>query len=177
MIKSKLGFIGWYSFSIETFFFLIVTILAADTTSSYFFSFDFIGKADAGKNNGFLLLLVLTAFLIFFFRALTIIKLYKITFIDVNNKTVSFKNVFTRRTKTYSIKNLDGYYDAIKSSNFGSHKEILFIQNNKVVSIISSAYTSNYNDLSNNLSNIKYLGRLDYNFHDKLNMFLDKELI
>jgi hypothetical protein len=177
MIKSKLGFIGWYSFSVEIFFFLMVTILAVDTTSSYFFSFNIIRKAEKGKNQGFLLLIVLIAFFIFLFRALIILKLYKITFIDISNKTVRFKNILTRRTRLYSIKNFDGYYDAIKMSNFGSHKEILFVQNNKVINIISSSYNSNYNDLLNNLSNINYLGRLDYNFQDKINMFLNKELI
>jgi hypothetical protein len=177
MIKSKLGFIGWYSFTVETFFFLMVTILAVDTTSSYFFSFNIIRKADTGKNQGFLLLIVLTAFFIFLFRALIILKLYKITFIDLRIKTIGFKNVLTRKTKVYSIKNFDGYYDAIKMSNFGSHKEILFVQNNKVINIISSAYNSNYIDLLNSLSNINYLGKLDYNFQNKIDMFLNKELI
>jgi len=177
MIKSKLGFIGWYSFSIETFFFVIVTILAADTTWSYFFSFDIIRKAHTGKNHGFLLLIVLTAFFIFLLRALIILKLYKITSIDINNKTVCFKNIFTRRTRVYLIKNFDGYYDAIKKANFGSHKEILFIQNNKVINIISSRFNSNYKDLLSSISDMNYNGRLEYNFQDKINMFLNKEII
>ncbi len=177
MIKSKLGFIGWYSFSIEIFFLVILTILATDTTSSYFFSFDITQKVNKGKNQGFLLLLVLSAFVIFLLRALMILNLYKITFIDNQNKTISFKSILTSRKRQYSIKNFDGYYDAIKKTSFGSHKEILFIQNNKVINIISSQYNSNFKDLLSSVSDMNYLGRLDYNLQDKINMFLNKEIV
>lgn len=167
---------GWLNFCFETFFFLVMTILAADTTASYFFSFDIIPKADRGKNKGFLLFFVLIVFFVFLLRVLTRVKLYKLVSINEMNKTISLKNILTRHEQTLSFAEIDGYYDSVRSSSYGSHKEVLFIKNDKVISIISNEYNANYKDLLNSLSDLKYFGTLDYNLQDKTAMLFNKQI-
>ena len=176
MIKSKFGLLGCFSLSIEVFFFLTLTILTADTTLSYFLSYDIIPKTDRGKNQGTLLLIGLFSFTIFLLRILIILKLYKSVSIDNANKTICFKNILTRQMKLYSMTDFDGYNDSIRNSTYGSHKEILFVQNNIITCIISSEYNSNYNELLSAIKEINYLGTFDYNILDKVGMLFNRRM-
>jgi hypothetical protein len=176
MIKSKFGFQGGFSLIFETAIFLVLTALAADTLSSYFFSYDIIRKTDVGIHRGFLVLLVLICFILWFFRVLLVLRFITVVSVDNFNDTFSFKNILTRKVKVILKKDLDGYFDVIKRSSGGSTKEILLMKNRKVVGIFSDEYYSNYNELAGCMSDANYLGRLDYNFQDKLRMFLNKEI-
>jgi len=120
--------------------------------------------------------MITVVFSLMFFRFLTILKFTDVVSVDSQNKTVTLKNILTRREKIFLAKDFDGYYDAIKISSYGSHKELLLIKNDKVISIISSQYSSNYQELLKSIVDITFLGTLVYSFQDKIRMLFNKDI-
>jgi hypothetical protein len=173
MINSRFKFLAWQSFFMTSIFFVIVTILAADTLSHYFFGVDIIRKADEGKNQGFLLLLVLAGFVAILFNVFTTLRFVKVILIDTNTKTISFKNILTKNTKVFLIKNFDGYYNITKTTAQGyTYKEILLIKDGKLVEKISQYFYRNYDELADPIQEVNSLGVFAYGFQERIRMLL-----
>ncbi len=156
-----------------SFFFVIVTLLTADTLSHYFFGVDIIRKADQGKNQGFLLILVLIGFIAILFNTFTTLRFVKIIFIDLNAKTISFRNMLTKNTKVFSFTDFDGYYDITKTTASGyTYKEILLMKDNKMVEKISQYFYRNFDELVDSVRDVNSLGIFDYGFQERIRMLL-----
>ena len=78
--------------------------------------------------------------------------------IDPISKTISFKNIFTRKTKTYDYNEFDGIVDTFLNYKSASYKTIGFVKDKKVIRYIDSFWVSNYDELRQSLQDIKNRG-------------------
>jgi hypothetical protein len=82
----------------------------------------------------------------------------KIILIDVADKTIAFKNYFTRQSKIYQINYFDGYLDTLKKSPKGDFRILYLVKNNKPTHKISGRTYSNIDEIETGLKELKYYG-------------------
>ena len=86
----------------------------------------------------------------------------KISSIDGSSQIIVIKNTFTRRSRSYSFSELDGYEDTVKryGGRGGSFpfKAIRIIKDRKPSTTADSFFYSNLDELRDELNNLKYLG-------------------
>ena len=154
MIKSKFWAFGFWLMALLTILFLFLLFSAI---SQYYFNWE-IFKISMGTpfEAHFLLTLFVSAILIFgsiFTYGANAI------YIDPANKTIKFKNIITRKTRSYSFDNFDGYVDTLQRDGRGnSYKAIYLVKEKRFIAKISSFFYSNYNELKDGLSDLPYLG-------------------
>lgn len=78
--------------------------------------------------------------------------------IDPDNKSISFRNIFTFQTKVYDFSEFDGYFDTLINSKGGTYTSIYLIKDKKAEKIITGMYYENIYELKAGLDSIKYLG-------------------
>lgn len=84
--------------------------------------------------------------------------------IDTVDKTITFKNLFTRQIATYKFSDFDGkliWYEPIKG---GQVRNFYFILNKKAVKKISGFIYSNQKELEEALADMKDLGTTNYSY-------------
>ena len=79
--------------------------------------------------------------------------------VDNFNKTISFKNIFSRKERFYSFTELDGFVDTYYKDGYQAKFDIIYlIKNVKRIEKISRYFYSNYKDLKAGLESLTYLG-------------------
>ena len=78
--------------------------------------------------------------------------------IDLFAKSIRFKNMITRYSKTYSFENFDGYVESTQKSGYGNYKVFYLIQNKRVVEKIKGYYYNNIDELGNGINSLVNLG-------------------
>jgi hypothetical protein len=74
-------------------------------------------------------------------------------------KTISFKNLFSRRKRTYNFTELDGFIRTrLWHRQFSENKTLLLIKGGKVVKKIDNFFYSNVDELEKGLKDLPYLG-------------------
>ena len=88
--------------------------------------------------------------------------IYTIKKILINraNKIITVNNFLFGKARVYNFSELDGYYDMmIKHGRSGtSYEAISIVKNKKVVLKIDSYYYSNFYEMRQGLTELKYLG-------------------
>jgi hypothetical protein len=161
MIKSKHNTIGFWTLSLITSLLWLFYLLGL---SKYFFGFGitFITRSDLS------ILWIPPLFWCLILSA----QVKNIT-INLSTKTITFQNIFTRKSNIYLFSDFEGYIDTtIPHSNFYSDKAIGLIKDKKVIRRIESYYCSNYNELRNALQEMENLGNIKFNFFKRVKMFL-----
>ncbi len=100
----------------------------------------------------------------------------KIT-IDTVTRTISFKNLLTKKEEIYSFADFDGFIDMYQQSRQGSFRVIYLIQDKKYRKKISSFYYANLDELQAALHPIKYKGRKPFSFWKSLKTLLGQEVM
>ena len=80
-----------------------------------------------------------------------------VTIIDSLNKTVSYKNIITRKKKVFYYDEINGYITTTEFTKGGDCPVIYLLSKDKYVVKMSSYIYSNYADLKHGLADIKYL--------------------
>ncbi len=97
---------------------------------------------------------------------------------DPISKTISFKNLITGQTKTYSFEELDGYITTILwHKQFKQNKTICLIRNGRVVKKIDNFIYSNVDELEKSLADLKYLGFKNMGFINSWKVFFNQPII
>jgi hypothetical protein len=74
-------------------------------------------------------------------------------------KTISFKKLFTRRTKVYSFQEFDGYITTqVWHKQWNENKTLCLIKEGRVVTKIDNFFYSNVDELQEALKEMPYLG-------------------
>jgi hypothetical protein len=83
---------------------------------------------------------------------------YKITTIDTDLKTISFKMFLLPITKTYFLNYFDGYINTIVKDKYGEYKCLYLVKAGKLMYNMSGRFYSNINELHEGLFPLKDLG-------------------
>ncbi len=173
MIKSKFSFIGifclWY-LSLAGLFISYLTF----GIFLHFFEIELV------ENN-----LTNTESIIFLFVYLLIISIAfaqvkinsNIIYIDTLNKTISFKNYFTRQKKIYSFSEFEGYIDTFMKSPRGDFRVFYLARENKPVNKMSGRIYSNIEEIEEGLKQMKYLGFHKFSLKWSLKIFFYKKVL
>ena len=142
----------------------------------YFFDVELISQEE-GKHTGVLLLFVCCVFLFFQFATFILLKFAKVITIDNQNNSISFMNLLTRKKETFSFDEVDGYYEAIKKTQYGEHYKVLLVmKDNKVLGKISQYYYCNFSGLCDSIKTIKFLGEIKYSPKENFKMLFGKAI-
>jgi hypothetical protein len=101
----------------------------------------------------------------------------KIITIDTIRKTVTFKNILTRQTKTYDFDSFDGLIDTFLNHRNIFYKTVAFIKDKKQVRYIDSFWVSNYDEMRQSLHGISFLGTYNFSAWKRLKFLLKKQVI
>ena len=115
------------------------------------------------------------AFLTF---ALILISNANLISIDITKNSVSFKNIITRKLRSYPFSSLDGYVDTVQRDGKGTKYEITYLVKDKIfIEKISSFSCSNYDELKKGLNNAKYLGFQNFTIIDSIKVMLGMNVL
>ena len=93
--------------------------------------------------------------------------------IDNLNKTISFKNIFTKKERVYVFTELDGYVDTSWKNGYQANYNIIyFIKEDKRIEKISSYYYSNYKELQAALDSLVYMGYREFGLFTNLKLLV-----
>jgi hypothetical protein len=173
MIKSKFSFIGifclWY-LSLTGLFFSYLTF----GIFLHFFEIELV------KNN-----LTNTESIIFLFVNPLIISIAfaqvkinsNIIYIDILNKTIFFRNYFTRQKKIYSFSEFEGYIDTFMKSPRGDFRVFYLVRESKPSNKMSGRFYSNIEEIEQALKHMKYLGFHKFSLKWSLRIFFHKKVL
>jgi hypothetical protein len=169
LIKSKHNTFGFWTLTLLcTFTFL----LFLDGLSKSLFGFGFNlrnGESSDELHNDVLLFFGLTIFWSIILSA----QLKNIT-IDLVNKTISFQNIFTRKSKVYLFSDFDGYINTAipHDISFYPYNTIGLVKDKRILRRIDKYYYSNVDELKSGLNEIKDLGEIQFNVWGRVKMML-----
>jgi hypothetical protein len=92
-------------------------------------------------------------------------------FIDHANKTISFKNYFTRQTEVYPFVYFDGYLDTLKKSGRSDFRIFYLVKNKKLIHKMSGRVYSNMEEIEKGLTALRYFGFQTWNLSWSLKIF------
>lgn len=78
--------------------------------------------------------------------------------IDGDTRTITFRNLVTRKEELYSFDELEGFVEVFISTKGGKVKVLYLIKNRKFHKKLSGSIYSNLDELQRALAPIKYLG-------------------
>ena len=97
--------------------------------------------------------------------------------IDNYNNTISFKNIFTNKERTYQFTDFEGYVDTSWRDGFqGNYNVIYFIKDDKRIEKISSYYYSNYRELKIGLDSLTYIGNREFGLFKNLRILFGQKV-
>ncbi len=162
MIYSKFRASVSFKVILSVFLLLILCFVIFCLVSVFFFDGHIVVRGTLPVY-GAVIFIILLLFLVF----LVINSWIRYTFsivIDQPNKTISFKNIITRKCRIYIFTDFDGYIDTTAYTRYeDAYKVIYLIKNKKAEKIITGFYYSNVDELQSAITSIKYLG-FDKNF-------------
>ena len=97
--------------------------------------------------------------------------------IDSFTKTITFQNLFTRKSRLYDFNYFDGFIDMNQSSKSGTYRVVYLVKEKKYIEKISSFYYSNLDDLQNGLTPIKYLGFKRYSIFKSIKILFGGQVL
>jgi hypothetical protein len=97
--------------------------------------------------------------------------------IDTSGKTISFQNIISRKIKTYSFADFDGFIDTFLNHRAAQYKTIGFIKDKKVIRYLDSFWFSNYSELRVAISSLDYLGTFNFGTWKRLKLLLRLQVI
>jgi len=83
---------------------------------------------------------------------------YKITTIDTDLKTISFKMFLLPITRTYPLDRFDGYINTVVKDKYGEYKCFYLVKDGKLMYKMSDRFYSNIDEIYEGLSSLKDLG-------------------
>lgn len=136
-------------------------------------SFQFTKKPSARAFNGIIIMSCL-----FFGLFLFLISIYiKKVIINSLEKSITFQNIITRRKQEYLFGDFDGLIDTYLKHRYSNYKTIGLIKDNKMVRYIDSFWCSNYDELRDELNDLKYLGTFNFGRLKQLKLLLRRQII
>ena len=127
-------------------------------------------------DRSFYITIALFGFISLFFLFLISSFIKSIT-IDSYSKTMIFKNIVTRQTKSYAFSDFDGYIDTFLNHKSASYKTIGLIKDKKVIHYIDSFWVSNYDELRQSLEGLEYLGTYNFGILKQFKMLFRQPVI
>ena len=97
--------------------------------------------------------------------------------IDTFAKTITFQNLFTRKSRLYDFTHFDGFIDMNQSSKSGTYRVVYLVKEKRYVEKISSFYYANLNDLQAALTPIKYLGYKRYSIFKSIKVLFNGQVL
>ncbi len=95
-----------------------------------------------------------------------------------NSKAISFKNLFTRQSKTYLFDEFNGYIATrLWHKQFNQNKTLCLIKDGKVFKKIDNFFYSNVDDLEKGFDDLKYLGFINMGIVNSWKVLCNKPII
>jgi len=157
MVKSRFSITGfWFLTFVTTYaFYNLVSVFL-----EFFFGITFLKPLTLTHGQSDHLVFQIVTFLILSVLLIPIIYFNAVTVtIDNFNKTISFKNIFTKKERLCSLTELDGFVDTYYKDGYQAKFDIIYlIKSDKRIEKISRYFYSNYEDLKAGLESLTYLG-------------------
>jgi hypothetical protein len=138
---------------------LFLTFLAICSVTQFYFHFTIMKIAVHSQRN-FNAQVIIDAIGCLFFGSMLS---SRASFIEIHSdsilKTISFKNLLTRRTKIFSFQDFDGYITTkLWHKQWNENKTLCLIKDGRVVRKIDNFFYSNVDELQEGLKDMPYLG-------------------
>lgn len=175
MFKSRHNTFGFWLL-VGTMAFLI--FLAISSVTQYYFNFIII-KIDVSNQRSFNTQIITDILGCSFFGIMLSsraapIKIHS----DGILKTISFKNLFTRRSKVYSFTDFDGYITTtLWHKQWNENKTLCLIKQGRVVKKIDNFFYSNVDELQEALKEMPYLGFKNMDFANSWKVLFNKPIL
>ncbi len=157
MVKSKFSITGFWFLTVAT---IYSTYNLVSVFLEYFFGIKFLKSLTLSHGQTDHLVFQIASFSILSVLFIPIIYFNAVAItIDNFNKTISFKNIFTKKERLYSFEELDGFVDTYYKDGYQAKFDIIYlIKSDKRIEKISRYFYSNYKDLKAGLESLSYLG-------------------
>lgn len=100
-----------------------------------------------------------------------------IILVDTFANTITFQNLFTRKSRMYDFNYFDGFIDMNQRSRSGTYKVVYLVKEKRYIEKISSFYYSNLDDLQSALAPIKYLGFKRYSIFKSIKVLFGRQVL
>jgi hypothetical protein len=97
--------------------------------------------------------------------------------IDTDLHIITFKNIFTRISKKYSLDYFDSYIYTYEPMKFKNPKNIYLVKNGIFIKKISSFVYSNHSEIVKALAPIKSLGEVKYSHCNSFKIFIGRPIL
>jgi hypothetical protein len=118
----------------------------------------FYGKKPTPFFSGLGLLVVFITVVLPFFIIAQMKLNYKVTTIDTDLRTISFKMFILPITRTYNLDYFDGYINTIVKDKYGDYKCFYLVKDGKMMYKMSGRFYSNIDEIHEGLFLLKDLG-------------------
>jgi len=122
-------------------------------------------------------LIIIFGFIIF--ASLWLKTLATIITINTDQNIITFTNFFTKRSKTYSFSNFDGYIQTVEfnSKTRTQHKVLCLLKNKVIIRKISGSFYSNIDELQEGLKPLNDFGFEKFGMAKKLKIFFKQPVL
>jgi hypothetical protein len=176
MIHSRNNAFGFWLCAIVM---VIYILLAVCCISQFYFDFEII-KIGITSQRSFNAWIAICGIACLIFGGLLS---FRASLITINSdsedlKYILFKNIFSRRTRTYNFKELDGFIRTrLWHKQFSTNKTLCLIKGGKVVKIIDNFFYSNVDELETGLKHLPYLGFKPMGFVNSWRVLFGQQII
>jgi hypothetical protein len=175
MIKSRHNTFGFWLLAGMM---LFLTFLAICAVTKFYFHFTII-RIDVHSQRSFNAQIIVDVIGCLIFGSMLS---SRASFIEIHSdgilKTISFKNLFTRRTKVYSFQDFDGYITTkLWHKQWNENKTICLIKNGRVARKIDNFFYSNVDELQDGLKDMQYLGFKDMGFVNSWKVLFNQPIL
>jgi hypothetical protein len=102
---------------------------------------------------------------------------YKVTTIDIDSKTISFKMFILPITRTYNLNYFDGYINTIIKDKYDEYKCFYLVKDDKMIYKMSGRFYSNIDELHDGLSSLSDLGFIKSSVSLSIKIALGKRVL
>lgn len=144
---------------------------------TYYVIFYVANPADGGNNRKEIITTILSCISVLYFF-IWLKNVARIVIINTVKNTIVFRNFFTKKIKTYSFTDFNGYFETlvINSKTHEEFKAFYLVKDKKVSKKIIGSYYSNIDEIQAGLRPLAYFGFKKFGIVEKLKI-LFKQLI
>lgn len=177
MIKSKFSIFGFWFLSVAT---MYITLNFISAVLEFFFRITIFKPLTLGygQSDHLVFQIIVFSLLAIYFIPVVCLNADIVT-IDSLSKIISFKNVFTKRERTYSFTEFDGFANTFYRQGYAAKFYVIYlVKGDKRIEKISSYYYLNYKKLNVALDGeIAYLGDREFDFFKNLKILFRQKVM
>ena len=160
-------------------FWIILGIIIFLFVGGIYYLYSRFINIQSGEIHRDVIISLIIIFVFLLFASLWLNTSAKIITINTDQNTITFTNLFTKNTKTYSFSNFDGYLQTvdINSKTRTQYKVLCLLKDKVIVRKISDSFYSNIEELQEGLKSLNDFGFEKFGIAKKLKIFFKQPVL